>query len=188
MVHMKKKLGKVNGLYPMPTVLVGTLVKGKPNFVTVAHVGIVAMQGISVCLNKARFSSVGIREQKAFSVNIPSLELVKDTDYCGLVSGKTMDKSGVFSVFYGKLKTAPMIQECPVTMECRLVQTVEFPTHEVFMGEIEETYCEESVFTDGRIDVGKLHPLLFVMHDKQYWSLGEPYAQAWSIGKQRGKD
>jgi len=185
---MKKELGKTNGLYPMPTTIVGTMVNGKANFITVAHVGIVGMQMVSVCLSKGHYSNVGIAENKAFSVNIPSVELAEKTDYCGLVSGKTTDKSEVFSVFTGRLKTAPMIQECPVAMECRLVKTVDFPTHEVFVGEIAGTYCDDTILTGGKIDVGKLRPLLFVMHDKQYWTLGEPFAKAWSVGKPGGKD
>jgi flavin reductase (DIM6/NTAB) family NADH-FMN oxidoreductase RutF len=184
---MKRELGTTNALYPMPTVIVGTVVDGRPNFVTIAHVGIVAMQAVSVSMNKAHFSNAGIKKNETFSVNLPSLDQVTETDYCGLVSGKTTDKSKVFSVFCGRLKTAPMIQECPVTMECRLVKTVEFPTHEVFMGEIAGTYCDDSVLTDGKIDVGKLKPLLFVMHDKRYWTLGEPFAQAWDIGRNGGK-
>ena len=62
--------------------------------------------------------------------------MVKETDYCGLVSGKNVDKGEFFEVFYGELKTAPMIAECPINMECRLIQTVDFPRHDIFVGEI----------------------------------------------------
>ena len=184
---MKKELKNTNGLYPSLTTLVGTVVEGKVNFLTIAHVGIMDMKQISVSLNKSHYSNAGIRQNKTFSVNIPSVEQVQKTDYCGLVSGKSVEKASVFSVFYGKLKTAPMIQECPITMECRLVKTIDFSSHDVFIGEIAGTYCDEAVLTDGKIDVGKLRPLLFVMHDTSYWTLGEPYAKAWDIGKQEGK-
>ena len=183
---MKKEMGKLNALYPLPTVVVGTLVDGKPNFITIAHVGIVGMQHVCVSMNKAHYSNAGIKKNETFSVNIPSVDQVKPTDYCGLVSGKNTDKSGEFSVVYGRLKTAPMIQECPVSMECRLVKTVDLASYENFMGEIVQTYCDDSILTEGKIDVGKLRPLLFVMHDGQYWSIGKPYAKAWSVGKKKG--
>jgi len=105
------------------------------------------------------------------------------TDYCGLVSGKKVDKSKLFDVFYGKLKTAPMIRECPINMECRLIQTVDFPKHDVFIGEIVETYVDEEYLTDGIVDFAKVQPILFVMNDTSYWKLGQRLANAWDIGK-----
>lgn len=184
---MKKELEDTNGLYPSLTALVGTVVDGNVNFLTIAHVGIIGMKLLSVSLSKSHYSNAGIRQNKTFSVNIPCVDQVRETDYCGLVSGKKVEKASVFTVFYGKLETAPMIQNCPLTMECRLAKTVDFPTHEVFIGEIAGTYCDEEILTRGKIDVGKLRPLLFVMHDASYWTVGQPYTKAWSIGKQRGK-
>jgi flavin reductase (DIM6/NTAB) family NADH-FMN oxidoreductase RutF len=105
------------------------------------------------------------------------------SDYCGLVSGKTVDKSKLFDVFYGKLKTAPMIRKCPINMECRLMKTVDFPKHDVFIGEIVETYVDEEYLTDGIVDFAKVQPILFVMNDTGYWKLGQRFANAWDIGK-----
>jgi flavin reductase (DIM6/NTAB) family NADH-FMN oxidoreductase RutF len=142
---MKTKLGCKNCLYPLPTTLVGANVNGKPNFITIAHIGIINPEAVSLGINKIHYTNNGIRENGTFSVNIPSAELVKETDYCGLVSGKTTDKSSIFKIFYGKLETAPMIEECPVNMECRLIKTVDFPNHDLFIGEIEDTYCDDIV-------------------------------------------
>jgi flavin reductase (DIM6/NTAB) family NADH-FMN oxidoreductase RutF len=117
-------------------------------------------------------------------VNIPSERLAKETDYCGLVSGKNKDKTTFFKTFYGPLKTAPMIEECALNMECQLVKTVDFPSHDVFIGQIIETYCDENVLTEGAVDLGKLKPLLFAMNDRSYWGIGNKVAKAWNIGKQ----
>ena len=76
-----------------------------------------------------------------------------------------------------------MIRQCPLNMECRLLQTVDFPQHDVFIGEIIEAYCDEEFMTDGGIDLGKIRPFLFSMHDRSYWKLGEPFAKAWHVGK-----
>ena len=181
---MKVKLGAKNCLYPMLTTLVGANVNGRPNYITIAHVGIMDFGSISLGLDKAHYTNGGIKENGTFSVNIPSVGMVKETDYCGLVSGKRVDKAELFENFYGKLGTAPMIRECPINMECRLIQTVDFPRHDIFVGEIVETYCDEQCLTDGVVDLSKVRPILFAMNDRGYWKLGERFAQAWSIGKE----
>jgi flavin reductase (DIM6/NTAB) family NADH-FMN oxidoreductase RutF len=181
---VKKELGAKNCLYPLPVVLVGALVRGRPNFVTIAHVGIMDLKTVSLGMNKTHYTKAGIFENRTFSVNIPTVNMVEKTDYCGLVSGKNVDKSSIFKIFYGGLKTAPMIEECPVNMECRLVKNVDFPAHDIFMGEVVATYCDESVLDDeGRLDYTLLKPILFTMHDAGYWKLGERFADAWSVGK-----
>ena len=183
---MKKKLDGINVLYPTPTVLVGAMVDGKPNYITIAHIGIVNHARpylISLSMAKVHYTNPGIRENKAFSVNIPSENLVVETDYAGLVSGKKTDKSDLFEIFYGELENAPMIKECPLNMECRLYDTYDTPTHDLFIGEIVETYADESVLTKGKVDLAKLKPLLFDMSSVKYWSVGKAIAGCWSIGK-----
>ena len=180
---MKIELGARNCLYPMPTTLVGATVDGRANFVTIAHVGIMDLGSVSLGMAKAHYTNAGIKENGTFSINLPSTEMVKETDYCGLVSGRRVNKAKLFNVFYGNLKTAPMIDKCPINMECKLMKVVDFPKHDVFIGEIVATYAEEAVLADGVVDYGKVQPLLFTMTDKSYWQLGERYAQAWSIGK-----
>ena len=183
---MKKKLGGINVLYPTPTVLVGAMVDDKPNFITIAHIGIVnhaTPHLISLSMGKSHHTNPGIKENKAFSVNIPSENLVAETDYVGLVSGKKTDKSDLFEIFYGELENAPMIKECPLNMECRLYDTYDTPTHDLFIGEIVETYADESVLAEGKVDLAKLKPLLFDMSSVKYWSVGEVVAGAWNVGK-----
>ncbi|CAG1003339.1 MAG: flavin reductase family protein [Candidatus Methanoperedens sp.] len=183
---MKKKLEALNCLYPMPTVLVGTVVNGRPNFTTIAHVGImnVGKQNyISISSWKGHYSNIGIKEKGMFSINIPSEDMVEETDYCGIFSGKDTDKSTIFEIFYGEMKAAPMISQALINMECKLYKTIDFPAHDLFIGEIIETYCDEKVLTDNAVDLSKVKPVLFDMHRKQYWKLGEPLAKCWDIGR-----
>ena len=184
---MKIELGAKNCLYPLPTVLVGALVNGKPNYITIAHVGIMDLESVSLGMNKRHYTNAGIKTNKTFSINIPSTTMVKETDYCGLVSGKDHSKADMFKTFYGKLKTAPMIEQCSINMECELVKTVDFPNHDIFIGKIIDTYCDETVLTDGEVDFEKVQPILFVMNDRSYWSLGKKFAKAWNIGKELNK-
>ncbi len=184
---MKIELGSKNCLYPMPTVLVGALVDKKPNYLAIAHVGIMDLESVSLGMNKRHYTNAGIRTNKTFSINIPSTTMVKETDYCGLVSGKDSKKADLFKTFYGKLKTAPMIEQCVINMECELIKTVDFPNHDIFIGKITNTFCEETVLTDGDVDFEKVQPILFAMNDQSYYSIGKKFAKAWSVGKELKK-
>jgi len=187
---LKKTLNAINALYPTPTVLVGAMVDDKPNYITIAHVGIVNHARpylISLSSAKAHYTNEGIRKNREFSVNIPSEDLVVQTDYAGIVSGKNTDKSELFEIFHGQLENAPMIKQCQVNMECRLYDIYDTPTHDLIIGEIVETYAAESVLTEGKIDLAKLKPLLFDMSSIKYWSLGGIVADCWKVGKQLKK-
>ena len=184
---MKVKLGAKNCLYPMPTTIIGANVNGKPNYIAIAHVGNISHGWISLSMNKTHYTNAGIKENGTFSVNIPSVDMVKKADYCGLVSGKDVDKSHVFESYYGILETAPMIKECPVSIECKLTQTVDFPKHDIFIGKIIETYCDEKCLTDDVVDFSKVNPILFIMNDGGYWKLGERFAKTWEVGKELKK-
>lgn len=181
-----KKIGPVNALYPMPTTIVGATVNARPNFLAVAHVGIMnhdTPQYVSIGLNKAHYTNAGIRENGTFSICLPSEDLVVETDYCGIVSGRKTDKAVLFDVFYGELQTAPMISQCPVCMECRLDRILDFPRHQIFIGELVQTYVQESVISEGSIDLAKIKPLLFDMNTKKYYALGASLGDCWGTGK-----
>jgi len=169
---------------PMATTLVGAMVDGKANFMAVAWVSRVNLKPpmISVSINKTRHTRKGIIENGTFSICLPTVEMKEVTDYCGVASGRKTDKSQLFEVFYGELKTAPMIARCPVNMECRLAQTIELPTHGIFVGEIVGAYCEERFLADGEPDMQKINPLLLTMEDRRYWRLGEQVGSAWKDG------
>ena len=172
-------------LYPMPMTLVGAVVGNRPNFLAAAWVVRVNFQPpmIGVALGKRHFTNGGIHDNKVFSVNIPGTDLMEKTDYCGIVTGKTVDKSGLFEVFYGELEKAPMIRECPLCLECRLIQEVDLPVDTLFIGEIVSVYADEAVLTNGQPDIKKMNPFTLTMPDNGYWSVGEKVGQAWSVGK-----
>ena len=181
---MKEKLGDTNALYPLVTALVGATVDGKPDFATVAHVGIAHLKGITLGMGRVHLTNDGIKANRTFSVNLPSEDMVVVTDHVGMVSGRAEDKAKLFDIFYGELDTAPMIAGCKVTMECRLIEHVELPTHDLFVGEIVGTYADVDVLTNGVVDIAKVKPLLFDMASRKYWSLGQPLAKCWSVGKE----
>ena len=182
----KNKIRSGVYLYPMPVSIIGANVKGKANFMTIAWVSIVEHKPpmISISAHQSHYTNQGIIENQTFSVNLPSVDMVEITDYCGIKSGKEIDKSELFEVFYGNLKTAPMIKETPINMECKVVKTIDTEKgHDIFIGEIINAYAEEKYLTNGIPDVTKLHPLIFSMGDNNYWKFGELIGRAWNIGR-----
>ena len=171
--------------YPMGCSLVGANVGGKPNYLTVAWFTMVHPKPpyVMVTMNKVHYTNSGVKENGTFSVNIPSADMAEVTDYCGLVSGSKHDKSKVFETFYGKLKTAPMIKECPFNAECKLIQTVDLPMEELFIGEIIGSYTEERYLTEGLPDIRKMNPIVLQLPQKRYVTMGAELAPAWEVGK-----
>lgn len=183
---MKKTLGSKSLMYPMPIALVGTRVEGKTNFYPVAFLGIVnANPGmLAIGTNRKHYSNRGILEHKEFSVNLPHTGMLKVTDYAGLHSGQDLDKSKLFEVFYGRLKNAPLIQDCPLNLECRVVEVLDRGGMDlIVIGEIVESHCDEDKLTNGLPDIEKMQPILFSMYDNRYFSIGPALGPAWSIGK-----
>jgi flavin reductase (DIM6/NTAB) family NADH-FMN oxidoreductase RutF len=171
--------------YPMPMSVVGTTVEGKPNFLTVAWFSMVNFKPpyIMVAMGKSHHSNSGIRETGSFSVNIPSVSMAEVVDYCGLVSGKKIDKSRLFEVFYGKTGNAPMIVECPYNIECKLVKTVDLPADELFIGEIVAVYSESRFLSDGVADMTKIKPFILNMPQTTFLEMANEVGRAWSMGK-----
>lgn len=179
----KITLGPMPYMSVMPTVLVGANVSGKPNYMTAAWATVACMAPPMVCvaINKARYTAKGIEENKTFSLNVSSSEQVVETDYCGLVSGVREDKSGIFRSFYGKLKTAPLAEECPVNIECRLFTSVDCGSHLLYVGEVVEIHADRNCVTDGKPDISKINPLVYAQ--SSYFGVGEEVGKAFSVGK-----
>ncbi len=181
----KREIGLDGFSYPMPCAIVGAMVDGKPNYLTVAWFTMVNMKPplLGIALSSAHHTNAGIRAQGTFSVNIPSKDMAAITDYVGMVSGKRYDKAQVFKAFFGKLESAPMIEECPYNLECRLVQTVELPSNQFFIGEVVGAYSDGRFMTEGIPDMRKINPFVLSMPDGRYLAVGEDLGQAWDMGR-----
>jgi len=180
----KITLGKKMPPLAMPICLVGANVGGKPNFCTIAWFTMIDDEPpmIGLVMAKERRTKDGIMENRTFSVNLPSTAMAAATDHCGLVSGRDVDKSDVFKVFYGELGSAPLIEESPVSMECRLSNVVEFETTDLVVGEVVQVHVDASVVPGGKIDYAMLDPLLYAS-GSAYHSLGEKKADAFKVGR-----
>lgn len=182
----KQQLGPKPFLLPQPAVLVGSVVDGKPNYMMAAWCGMAnhVPPMVSVAVRPGRHTNAGIHANGTFSLNVPSTGLVKEADYCGIVSGGKIDKSGLFTTRYGKLETAPLIEECPLNLECKLIQTVELGTHQLHLGEIVEVYAEENCLVDGVPEMSRVDPLMYSITDGNYWQVGSAVAKAFRVGKE----
>jgi len=181
----KKNIGKSFNIFPMPVVIVGAVTDGRPNFMTAAWVTKLNTEPplLGLSLGHRQHTAKGIQQTGEFSLSYPTVDDVVLTDYFGLVHGYEEDKAAHVDIFRGALDSAPMVRQCPVTLECRLMQKVELPKDYLFIGEVVNVYASESVLTDGKIDPVKLRPFVLTMPSNTYWALGEPVGEAWSIGK-----
>jgi flavin reductase (DIM6/NTAB) family NADH-FMN oxidoreductase RutF len=185
----KVTLGPQPLVYPMPAMLIGANVEGRANFMTAAWCGIVNGRPpmISVALQHHRYTLKGILETRTLSVNVASTEMVKETDYCGVVSGAKADKAKVcgFKISYGKLSTAPLIEQCPVNLECSVAQTINLGSHMLVIGQIEEVHVSDTCLTDGKPDVDKIKPFLWVFPPaNEYREFGKAIGKAFHVGNQ----
>ncbi|MEW5772258.1 MAG: flavin reductase family protein [Thermodesulfobacteriota bacterium] len=169
---------------PMPVVLVGAMVEGRANFMPAGWVCRANYRPpmLAVGIGHAKWTAKGVREAGAFSVNLPRADMVDTVDYCGIVTGRSTDKSTVFPAFAGDLG-APLIADCPLALECRLEHVLELPSNYLFVGEITGAWAEEGALKDGAPDPKKLDPLFLTMPDNTYWRLGPALAKAWACGK-----
>ena len=184
----KKQFGPQPWIFPNPTVLVGTVVDGKPNFAPYAWSGITGGDPptLSVGIRHERYTLIGIKQNKVFSVNIPSVDLLEETDYCGMVSGAKVDKAEEcgFNIFYGRLDKAPLFEQCPVNLECEVLHILNVGIHMLVVGKIVQTHITEDCLTDDQPDILKIKPFVYSRGPTaRYNAVGDVLGQAFNVGK-----
>ena len=184
----KVQIGPQTLVYPEPAFLIGADINMQSNFLTVAWGGIACGNPpmVSVAIRKNRYTLRGIKQNMAFSLNVPSKDYVVETDYCGIVSGSKTNKviDCGFKIFYGELAGAPMIEECPVNLECKVEHILDLGSHYLVIGTIMETHVSEDCLTDGKPDFRKIQPIAYITGQPgHYYCLGENAGEAFRIGK-----
>ena len=118
-----------------------------------------------------------IKETGEFVVNIPDESLLRKTDQCGIRSGRDVDKFSAFGLtsLAGEKVKAPLIQECPLNLECVVKQSILLGAHELFLAEIVHVQVNPDCLNEkGRIDISSIHPFTYCSGAHGYWSLREP--------------
>jgi len=175
----RKSLPPTTMLFPTPVVLVTCVNEaGKPNMITLAWVGVVNSEPpmIGISIRPERYSYACVKGTREFVVNLPTEEMVRKVDACGVLSGKEADKfssMGLKPVPAQKVKP-PLIDECPVQMECQVKQIIPLGSHDLFLGQIVALHVKEEVEKEkGRIDITKVLPFVYCPGAYEYWNLGK---------------
>jgi flavin reductase (DIM6/NTAB) family NADH-FMN oxidoreductase RutF len=174
-MKIKKKLS--TALFPCPVVLVtcGDFTDS-PNIITLAWVGVICSNPpiLGVGIRPERYSYDLIEKFGEFVVNIPTKDSVRTVDFCGVVSGRNRDKfaeTGLTSVKADQVR-APLIEECPVNIECKVRQVIPVGSHHLFLGEVVQLHVQQEILdAQDIIDFEKIAP--FVYNRGEYWSLGQ---------------
>jgi len=172
----KRVLKPSAALYPMPVVLVTCGDIEKPNIITIAWTGIACSDPptVSISIRPDRYSHALITQSREFVINIPTVEMLKKVDFCGVTSGRDRNKfkeCGFTALPSAKVKP-PLIAECPINLECKVVQILPIGAHDMFLARIEVVHGESEVIDEkGRIDASRAVPITFVTHT--YYRLGD---------------
>jgi flavin reductase (DIM6/NTAB) family NADH-FMN oxidoreductase RutF len=188
--HMKKRLGSVERLYPMPCVLVVGGTAENADTLAVAWINIVSSTPATIAmgLRRTRNTLELIRETGEFTVNVPDTSLAAAVDYCGTTPGRGRDKfaDAGLTLAASAVVGAPIIAECPFNLECRVTQEVEIGEYVLVIGEVVEAHADERVLRPGTdlVEMDALDPLIYCAGVREYRALGAKVADAYQVGKQ----
>ena len=185
---MKKDIGVIPAVYPMPVLMVAAYdANEKVNVMNVAWGQICDMDKIILFIGEGKKTWLNIQESKAFTVALADEAHVDVADFFGIASGNKIndkfDRTGDHAVKSDKVN-APIIEEFPVVMECELLEFLETEYVSGIVGKIVNVKAEEDVLSEnGKVDSEKLHALMFDQFQNGYYSTGEKVATAWNAGK-----
>ena len=184
---MKKNIGVVPAVYPMPVLMVAAYdANEKVNVMNVAWGQICDMDKIILFIGEGKKTWLNIQQSKAFTVALADEAHVDVADFFGIASGNKIndkfERTGYHAVKSDKVN-APIIEEFPVVMECELLEFLETEYVSGIVGKIVNVKAEEAVLSEnGKVDPKKLQALMFDQFQNGYYSTGEKVATAWNAG------
>lgn len=189
--HQKVSLEKPgNMLNPVPVVMVSCQDEnGRPNIITIAWAGTVCSDSpmLSISVRKERYSYDIIRRSGEFTVNLTTRELARQTDFCGVRSGRDVDKFEETGLTPepGVTVGCPSIKESPISLECKVEQVLELGTHDMFLARVTNVLADAQLMNaNGRLRLDKAG-LICYSHG-EYFALGEKCGSfGFSIRKKR---
>ncbi len=182
----KENIGSLVALYPKPLTVVGAEVNGKVNWLVVGHTGIIGHNRIILSMNDKHYTNIGIHQTGRLSINLVSREMLPKADYAGSVSGADTDKSTLFAYHIGE-NGAPLIDESPLSMECKVVDEFKTDGFDNFICEVAATYVAKDMLNDnGRPDYTRLKPALFEFPTYSYLATGEVIGRCLALDKESG--
>ena len=182
---MRKNFGAKPAMYPMPVLMIATYNEdGTANVMNAAWGGISEENEISICVDNTHRTAKNVTARGAFTVSMATADYVAACDYLGIVSGNQVpdkvEKAG-FHTTKSEFVNAPLIDELPMALECRLISYDEETCR--LVGEIVNVSADESVLNEkGNVDPAKLRPITYDSMNKTYLMLGEKVGNAFSDG------
>jgi len=175
--------------FPLPLVVVGAEIGGRPTFTTIAwSTPVEDDPPLVLCAIAKDHYLVSSPSMGVFSLNFPSADQVALADYCGIVSGYEEDKSAVVSVEYG-LYGAPLVGDFPLSLECRVRQWIDIgESCWLLVGEVVESYIREDCLVNGKPDVSRMNLISYITKQSEYRLLGERVARAREVGMKFRKE
>jgi flavin reductase (DIM6/NTAB) family NADH-FMN oxidoreductase RutF len=178
-------------IYPTPAALITSVAPdGRPNIITLGEVYNLSLANptiVGVGIRKARYSHELISASREYVVNMPTTSMWEVVDLCGGVSGREVDKFTEFGLtpLPASVVRPPLIAECPINLECRVVGIEEIGDHDAFQGEVVAAHVDSHLLDDeGRLRMDQLDVLCFVSNFNArrggYWSLGRRLGDAHS--------
>ncbi len=182
----KENIGSLVALYPKPLTVVGAEVNGKVNWLVVGHTGIIGHNRIILSMSDKHYTNKGIHQTGRLSINLVSREMLPKADYAGSVSGADTDKSTLFAYHIGE-NGAPLIDESPLSMECKVVDKFKTDGFDNFICEVAATYVAKDMLNEnGRPDYTRLKPVLFEFPTYSYLATGEVIGRCLALDKEPG--
>ncbi len=184
----KTRLGPCVTFFPQPTTMVTSMsADGELNVMTASWVGIVSKTPptMAISLNHNRKTYENIRQNGEFVVNMVPASLAIEADYCGLKSGKNVDKLSAAGLTTGASSkvSVPLLNESPLNVECRLTLEVPLGDYRLLIAEILEVHVDPAAqLGDGGLDTAVFDPLVYLGGVREYWNLGEKKADAYKDG------
>ena len=189
---MKQVFKPGNMLYPLPAVMVSCQRPGeKPNIITVAWAGTVCSSPamVSISVRKERYSYSILKETGEFVINLVTKELVFATDFCGVRSGREVDKFAQLGLtpLPAREVACPLVGESPVNLECRVCDVIPLGSHDLFLADVLAVHVEEELVDDhGRLRMDQCH--LAAYAHGEYFALGKKVGSfGFSVRKKRKK-
>ena len=184
---MKKDLGIKPYTFPMPVLMISTYNEdGTVDVMNMAWGGVCAANMVALNINEDHKTSENIKKRGAFTLSIADIPHIEAADFFGIASGNKMadkfERSGLHAVKSEKVD-APVVEEFPLTLECRVAECQHTAYGFRVLGEIVGTLAEESVLDEkGKVDPTKLNAFVFDQFQSGYYAVGEKVGQAWSTG------
>ncbi|MGA2298122.1 MAG: flavin reductase family protein [FCB group bacterium] len=181
---MKNSLGKKTILLTHPVLVIGSYDEtGRPNLMTASWGGICCSEPpcIAISIRKSRLSYKNILHNEAFTVNIPSVKYLKETDFIGTQSGKNYDKFDICKLtpVKAEIVNAPYIQEFHLVLICKLIHTTELGIHTQFIGEIVESLVDDEYTNEkGLPSIEKIQPFIYDTSVSAYYAIGNKIMDA----------